>query len=102
MKWRNPEKELPEDNAIVWVMMAPHKYRGSFLQSAASIIIQCGTVNYSNDGKTVFVDNCDEQGLGSVCWCLKQPCNPENYRYEDIAIAWLPVDEMIYPEWELK
>ncbi len=97
MNWRNPKEELPEDDQLVWVMLEPHKNRGSLLESALSIEIVAGYVCYSNNLKNVVVNNNDELGMGAVCYHLKYDI--EDYYPENIAIAWLPINEMEFPKW---
>lgn len=97
MSWRNPANELPEDNQIVWIMLAPHKDRGGLVASAPSIEIVCGWAYRSGNG-LCRVENMDELGLGSLGWYLGEL--PDDFRYDEApAIAWLPVDEMGYPDW---
>lgn len=95
MRWRNPNEEMPEPNQIVWVMVEPHKDRGSLLKSAPSIEVACGWVSYSTEGKC-RVDNADELGHGAIGWQLG---GKNEYGYDPFAIAWLPVEEMPLPSW---
>ena len=100
MNWRNPEEELPGSDEIVWGMLEPHKDRGGLLKSAPSIEIVAGWVNYGSDG-SVVIQNADELGQGSIMWYIKLPTNEDNYYINDNehVIAWLPVEEMPFPEW---
>lgn len=98
MKWRDPAKELPVDGQTVWVLLAPHKDRGSLLKSAMSMEIVCGEV-YSNEN-VIRVENMDELGMGSIGWYLVRP---DNFIYdESYGIAWLPVEELPLPGWSHK
>ena len=96
MKWRNPKKELPKDGDIVWIMLKPHKDRGSLINSSPSIEIVCGWA-YSNSKGAVIIDNNDELGMGSVMWDLRLP--EGEYTIHGLAIGWMPVEEMIYPSY---
>ena len=98
MKWRNPENEMPKQNQMVWIMLEPHKDRDTLQESAASIEIVAGEVCYDYGKKHCRVENFDELGRGSVSWYLGEL--PEDFLYdESYGIAWLPVEEMIYPNW---
>lgn len=101
MKWRNPKNDLPKSGERVWVMLAPHKYRGSLLASAMSIEIACGEASWSNDNDACRVENGDELGSGSISWYLFATDNYRDrylqYGYVE-AIAWLPLTEMPFPE----
>lgn len=102
MKWRNPKKELPQDEQRIFVMIDPHKKRGpNLVDSAISIQIAAGWA-YFDRPSVVRVENRDELGEGAIEWLLY--C-PEDLR-DDIyggnggdAIAWIPVEEMDYPDW---
>lgn len=94
MNWRNPKNALPQDGQMVWIMLRPHKYKGNLLASAPSIEIVAGET-YRPNSKDVRIENNDELGMGSISWVLKG----EKSLYGEDAIAWLPVEEMIYPEW---
>lgn len=96
MNWRNPKKELPEDDQIVWCMLKPHKDRGNLLESAPSIEIVCGWVTETQTG--IIVDNADELGHGCISWYLTK--HPDGYGSD--VLAWLPVTEMIFPDWTKK
>lgn len=97
MNWRNPAEELPEQNQTVWVMLEPHKERGDLLESAMSIEIVAGITSYSNDNKSIRVENYDELGRGGISWYLKY--DADDYYPDSIAIAWLPINEMEFPKW---
>ena len=90
MNWRNPKEELPKDGHTVWVMLEPHKDRGSLQNSAMSIEIVCGEFNKASG----LVENYDELGLGAIHWALSGDDEGRG-----TAIAWLPVSEMWYPRW---
>lgn len=92
INWRNPKKELPSEGELVWVMLEPHKNRGSLLASTMSIEIVCGEVSYGRDGSCV-VFNHDELGQGNIGWLL----NESKYHWETKAIAWIPINEMTLP-----
>ena len=94
LNWRNPEKELPTDGQRVWVMLEPHKDRGSLFASAMSIEVCCGEVSWCNEGVECRVFNVDELGLGDISWVLRGELDG----YDTRAIAWLPVDEMPLPK----
>ena len=95
MNWRNPEKELPKNNSVVWIMLEPHKDRDTLLDSASSIEIVCGWAS-THEG-ICRVDNMDELGSGGISWYLTLP---EDFRYdESYGMAWLPVEEMLFPNW---
>lgn len=94
MNWRNPKKDLPKDRQMVWIMLSPHKDRGGLLKSAPSIEIVCGEF-YSDDNR---VENYDELGMGAIEWQLGGKIDYS--RGFEPAIAWLPVEEMVYPEWK--
>ncbi len=96
MNWINPKLKLPVHGQLVWVMLEPHKIRGSLLQSAPSIQVVCGWVQTCNDGE-VIVSNYDELGSGGISWVLVQhPEDPDYYSQE--AIAWMPVEDMPLPD----
>lgn len=96
MNWRDPRSELPFQGQRVWVMLEPHKDRGSFLDSAMSIQIVCGEACYSNDGKFLEIQNYDELGQGGIGWSFaEQRKDDEEYgNYQPRATAWIPVEEM--------
>lgn len=97
MRWRDPKTELPDQDQIVWVLLAPHKPRGTLRESARSIRIVCGEANFYPQGVCV-VESYDELGTGNEAWVLRfrrgNDCDP----YRDQALAWMPVDEMLLPE----
>lgn len=99
MNWRNPKKELPKQDQKVWVMLEPHKERGSLQESAMSIQIVCGEVCHGTYGDTkekyCIIENYDELGWGSLSWKL---AGAEDGTIAWV-IAWLPVEEMVYPDW---
>lgn len=95
MNWRNPRKILPEDGQIVCVMLEPHKNRGTLKGSAMSIQIVCGEVEYNTGEGAPRVNNYDELGMGNVCWTFQKDPHP----YEERIIAWIPVEEMVFPKW---
>lgn len=92
MNWRNPDKQLPEDGQVVFAMLEPHKVRGGLLDSAASIQIVCGWVDFG--GPSCVLENNDELGMGAISWNFDGD-------YPDI-LAWLPVEEMSFPDWKRK
>lgn len=92
MHWRNPQKEKPELNQIVWVMLYPHKNRGTLKESAPSIQICCGWTCFSSSGNW-RVENMDELGLGGISWEPYQDFSMA----DSIILAWLPLDEMSLP-----
>ena len=96
MRWRDPKQELPKEGQTVWVMLAPHKDRGSLRDSVMSIQILCGETSYARDGSSCRVDNGDELGRGNISWYLQ---NCPHYE-DDEVIAWLPVEEMPLPPTE--
>jgi len=89
IKWRNPKKELPKDNQEVFVMVEPHKNR------LTSVQIVAGWASTAED--YCYVDNSDELGMGSVCYWLKEK-EKDNGGFEERAIAWVPLNEIPYPE----
>jgi hypothetical protein len=91
MNWRNPKKELPKQFQKVWVMLQPHKDRGSLLDSAMSIQNVCGEASYSTDGGFLEIQNNDELGQGFIGWSFENSIFSE---YQPIAIAWMSVEEM--------
>lgn len=93
MNWRNPEIELPKEGQKVWIMLEPHKDRGSLLESAMSIQVVCGEATYLSDGKACLIENGDELGSGDIAWVL----GDYESDYSEYAFAWLPVEEFIYP-----
>lgn len=102
MKWRNPKEELPKQDDVVWVMLKPHKWRGSNEESIQSIQIVCGNVNIYENGD-VFVLNHDELGLGSQCYELFLAKDSERDSvYNDFAVAWAALEDMGLPSWTLK
>jgi hypothetical protein len=91
VNWRNPDQELPAEGQLVFVMLDPHKWRGSMLDSAASIMIVGGWYRHGR------VENNDEIGEGSQCYLL----NPKDESsYYSRAIAWIPVEEMAFPKFK--
>lgn len=72
-------------------MLAPHKERGSLLDSAMSIQIVCGEASYSRDGKLLEIQNYDELGQGAIGWSFE---DSEFNDYQKRAIGWIPVEEM--------
>lgn len=93
MRWRNPRKEFPENDQIVWCLLDPHKKRGSLLESAPSIQIVCGWV--SVEGLKKFsVSNADELGYGDINW------STEYNDYSEEIIAWMPVEDMVFPDFD--
>jgi hypothetical protein len=97
MNWRNPKKQLPEENQKVWVMLEPHKRRGGLLESAPSIEIVCGEAFFYGQN-LCRVDNYDELGMGNIGWNLGKL--PDDFIYnESYGIAWIPVEEMPFPSW---
>lgn len=90
MKWRNPKEELPKHDQAVYVMLKPHKWRGSMRESAASIQIVAGWY------WSPLVENIDEYGFGSLGYIL-DPATKED-GHKDRAIAWVPAEEMPLPE----
>jgi hypothetical protein len=96
MNWRNPKEVLPEQGQLVWVMLEPHKDRGSLLESAPSIEIVCGWAFRYDD--VCGVDNNDELGLGGISWYLTKSKN-KYLNFEAGAMAWMPVEEMPLPGW---
>lgn len=89
MKWRSIKEELPKEGEVVWVMLEPHKDRGTLLQSAQSIQICCGEVRFMNPGSLDFeVQNNDELGLGAIAWTNSGGC------YGDPILAWMSVEDM--------
>lgn len=98
MNWRDPKKQLPEENQTIWVMLEPHKRRGGLLESAPSIEIVCGEAFTRSFAGTSYcrVNNYDELGMGGIGWNLGKL--PDDFTYnESYGIAWLPVEEMIFP-----
>ncbi len=93
MNWRNPSNELPPVNSTVWIMLEPHKERGTLLDSARSIQILCGEVWAF--GKYLHVVDNDENGRGSQHYILRG----EPDHYEEHVMAWLPLEEMPLPNW---
>lgn len=97
MNWRYPNKELPYQGQKVWVMLEPHKERGSLLDSAMSIQIVCGEASYgAADPTSLEIQNYDELGLGGIGWSfIDYRKDDEDYGdYQPRAIAWIPVEEM--------
>jgi hypothetical protein len=73
MNWRDPKKELPYQGQRVWVMLQPHKERGSLLESAMSIQIVCGEAFYpSTDPKSLEIQNWDELGQDAIGWSFEE------------------------------
>lgn len=98
MKWRNPEAEMPENNQIVWVMLEAHKDRGSLEESGPSIEIVCGWAFSFPEHNYCRIENMDELGHGGIGWHLGKL--PDGWDYtEPHAVAWMPVNEMVYPDW---
>jgi len=98
MNWRNPKEELPKQGQRVWVMLAPHKDRGSLLESAMSIQVVCGEASYSTDGKLLEIQNNDELGEGAIGWSFEDYLKDSEYGdYQPKAIGWVPVEEMFPP-----
>jgi hypothetical protein len=100
MNWRDPKKQLPENNQLVWIMLEPHKRRGGLLESAPSIEIVCGWANTCNSRARLVcrIENMDELGSGGIGWFLGELPNDFGYN-ESYGIAWLPVEEMPFPSW---
>lgn len=100
MRWRKPKEELPKEGQKIWVMSLPHKYRGSFLDSAMSIKIYCGETSYADDGSSCRVENGDELGQGNRAWYFYATQKHADYMYvDDWIMAWMPVEEMVAPTW---
>lgn len=98
MRWRNPAVELPEQNQKVWVMLEPHKERGTLLESAEAIEILCGETEWRPDMEECRVTNGDELGYGNLAWYLASDIEA-NDPYRRYAMAWMPVEEMPLPIW---
>jgi hypothetical protein len=90
IRWRNPEEDLPEEGQIVWVVYAHSKE-----QRPQSYQLMAGTVECDNTGRVSRVQSDDWTGAGS--WAVYFP-NPWDYS-DDVAIAWVPADEINLPEW---
>lgn len=91
MNWRNPKKQLPKAGERVWLLLPPHKPRGTLNESAMSVEIVCGEVYYY--GNTVRVENNDELGQGSIGWLLQGES-----QFDEKALYWLPLQEMNLPK----
>lgn len=90
MNWRNPDIEVPTNDQVVWVMLKPHKWRDSLIDSLQSVAIYCGEV--SRTDKVCVVNNCDELGWGWKIWVIK-----DEQQCPDV-IAWMPLEEMGSPQ----
>lgn len=91
MNWRDPKKQLPKAGDKVWLLLPPHKPRGSLIDSAMSVEIVCGEVCHY--GHIVRVENNDELGQGNVAWLLQGESE-----FEENALYWLPLNEMNLPK----
>jgi len=91
--WRDPSQELPAPDQKIFAMLNPHKVRGSLLDSACSIQIISGWYHMGR------IENYDEYGWGSQAWKLDPRLGPCDDQEE--AIAWIPVEEMPFPQFEL-
>ena len=90
MRWRNPIKELPNEGDVIWVLLK--HYKRDPHPTPLNCEIYAGEVGRDNSG-VLFVDNADEIGQGWQIWTFGE----ENARAEHID-AWLPVEEMLVPE----
>lgn len=93
IRWRNPKKEWPQHDQLVFVMLEAHKPRGTFVKSAASVEIVGGWANWV--GSKCFIENNDELGHGAISWILLG----DDEGYDTRAVAWIPAEEMPVPEW---
>jgi len=96
MRWRDASKEMPKCGQKVWVLLHPHKVRGDWLDSAESIQILAGEACETGNG--MEVDNGDELGLGGICWKFEYDYSTV---YEHIR-GWMPLEEMIYPDFPIE
>jgi hypothetical protein len=104
VSWRDPRVELPYDGQVIFVMIEPHKKRGSLRESIQSIMIVCGQWrSFSPEKFPNFIDrpkgfgrieNMDEYGWGWQSWFFS--CHDES-KSSDNAIGWIPVEEMPLP-----
>lgn len=95
MRWRNPRKERPYEDQLVWVMLYPHKHRGALKDSLASVEIVCGWAY--RHGKHFRVENKDELGMGCIEWLVDRT-EASYYQFEEV-IAWIPADDLPLPDW---
>lgn len=86
MKWIDPEKQLPENGQIIWILLKHWKEEGSL-----SCEIYSGEVWEAAPG-ILLVDNNDYIGQGSQRWHF----NKEEYGC-DAIYAWAPRDEIPVP-----
>lgn len=96
MNWRNPEVEMPRQGQLVFTMMDPHKWRGTLFTSASSIEIRAGQAFFY--AGICRIETFDEYGTGLEAWYLGKL--PEDFLDREAhGIAWIPVEEMSFPNW---
>jgi hypothetical protein len=94
--WKDPKEELPNSEQLVWIMLAPHKWRDSMENSMQSIQIVCGEIERTNE--YCHVVNHDELGYGSERWALFDAS--DDFSTYQKAIAWVSADKMPLPNWK--
>lgn len=93
MKWRDPNKEIPENGDIVAVLYQhpkKHKYMSSQIMFGEFI-------KYSGTNTSGFVHSGYFTGTGS--WGCYLGGDPSEYADRDFGIAWMPAIEFVMPEW---
>lgn len=104
INWRNPNKELPKEGEIVWVIYGHWKQHNPL-----SYELMSGEVSYTRYNDNPMVQSGDFTGKGSWGihlleeWEAKESCDyftkGESYRNDEYAIAWIPASEFPMPEW---
>ena len=99
LKWLNPKDILPKDGELIWVILEPHKWHGTFKESIASIQIVCGWVEVSHTGN-MRVQNYDELGYGSISWDIATNKKDGVYSNGDAKVlGWMAAESMLLPDW---
>jgi hypothetical protein len=98
MKWINPQDSWPKNEQPVWLLLEPHKERGSLLDSAMSVLIVCGVAYNHPKLNECRIENYDELGLGGIGWSFYKNDDCMHNHDNGRPIAWLPVQEMILPD----
>lgn len=98
MNWRNPRKEMPPQDAIIWVV-----YQHGKEHVPMSCQIMAGEVGYGEDKSQCQVCTMDMTGQGSWSTYLyaKDAEIGDEDRYSSIeeGLAWCYADDLLMPPW---
>lgn len=96
MRWRDPHKQRPKSGeavGIIYQHWKEHKYFSSQ--------VMFGEVEVGNDG-SIRVNSYDFTGAGSWSVYFDEYSEVPDYgtiRNDDVALAWIPANEFVFPEW---